>query len=100
MSEEILSDEESFPESSDSSDSENSDELEELIGALQSYRFEPEQERVGGGEETSETSSDESEDESNMETRRAGHKDWCICGECKKEIREIGIGCWGIISVV
>ena len=39
MSEEILSDEESFPESSDSSDS---DELEELIGALQSYRFEPE----------------------------------------------------------
>lgn len=30
-----------------------------MIGALQSYRFEPEQERVGGGEETSEKSSDD-----------------------------------------
>ena len=30
-----------------------------MIGVLQSYRFEPEQERVGGGEETSEKSSDD-----------------------------------------
>ena len=37
---------------------------------------------------------------SNNAEIRAGHKDWCICGCCKKEIREIDCLCCQEVAAI
>ena len=70
------------------------DELIDLIGNLHQYCYEPEKdasESSGSGNDKNEDESSEGENvpPNNVGINRAGHKDWCICGCCKEEIREI-----------
>ena len=61
-------------------------ELNDLIGNLYLHCFEKDASESGSG-------SDKNEDKNvslkNVDINRAGYKDWCICGCCKKKIREI-----------
>ena len=36
----------------------------------------------------------------NVDINRSGHKDWCICGCCKKEIREIDCLCCQEVAAI
>ena len=80
-----------FEENTDS----DINELNDLTGNLHPYCYEPEKD----ASESSGSNSDKNEDESNEENvspnnadiNRTGHKDWCICGLCKKDIREITV---------
>ena len=83
-----------FEENTDS----DIDELNDLIGNLHPYCYEPKKD----ASESSGSDSDRKEDEyseeenispNNTEIKRAGHKDWCTCRRCKKIIREIDCLC-------
>ena len=79
-----------FEENTDS----DIDELNALIGNPRLYCYEPEKVASESSGSDSDTNEDESIGEesvfpNNVEINRAGHKEWCIFGNCKKEIREI-----------
>ena len=72
-----------FEEDNDS----DMDELSDLIGNLDPCCYEPEQdtsELSGSNSDTNEDESSENVSPNNVKINRAGHKDWCIFGCCKK----------------
>ena len=80
------------------------DELSDLNGNLHPHCYEPEKvEREPSGSD-SDTNDDESSKEEKVSPKnakiRAGHKDWCICGCCKKEIREIDCLCCQQVAAI
>ena len=77
-----------FEENTDS----DIDELNDLIGNLHPYCHEPEKDASDQVEATvtqMKMREEEIVSPNNAEVKKAGHKDWCICGRCKKETREI-----------
>ena len=74
------------------------DGMNELMGNLAPYDYEPELTISSSSEETesseNETSSNDATSENeNDQLGRVGNKDWCKCGQCKREIREIDSLC-------
>lgn len=74
----------------------------ELMGNLQPYLYEPEKE---GKPSSSEEEDDESDvgdenDDGGEPQLRAGHKEWCKCGQCKHEIREIDCLCCQEVAAI
>ena len=86
-------------ESSSDEEQENVyDGMNELMGNLAPYDYEPERAILSSNEETEssedETSSNNTTSENeNDQLGRVGNKDWCKCGQCKTEIREIDSLC-------
>jgi len=58
------------------------------------------QKKSGSG--SSENNEDSSDDElsPNSEIKRSGHKNWCVCGNCKKELREIDCLCCQEVAAI
>ena len=80
-------------------------ELNDLIGNLHPYCYEPEKDAIESSGSDSDTNEDESSEEGNVspnnaEINRTGHKDWYICGRCKKEIREIDSLCCQEVAAI
>ena len=72
--------------------------MNELMGNLAPYDYEPERAISCSSEETesseNETSSNDATGENeNDQLGQVGNKDWCKCGQCKREIREIDSLC-------
>ena len=72
--------------------------MNELMGNLAPYDYQPERAILSSNEETEssedETSSNDATSENkNDQLGRVGNKDWCKCGQCKTEIREIDSLC-------
>ena len=66
--------------------------LNDLVGNKHLYCYVPEKDAHESSRSNSDTNEDESSKEENISPNNAkinsaGHKDWCICGHCKKEIR-------------
>ena len=80
-------------------------ELNDLIGNLHPYCYEPEKDAIESSGSDSDINEDESSEEGNVspnnaEINRTGYKDWCICGRCKKEIREIDSLCYQEVAAI
>ena len=74
------------------------DGMNELMGNLAPYDYEPELTISSSSEETesseNETSSNDATSENeNDQLGRVGNKDWCQCSQCKREIQEIDSLC-------
>ena len=67
-------------------------EITELMNCFNHYIFEPEKNSVSSTGSDSESKSEEIESERQNETR-VTNLDWCICGNCKNEKREIDCLC-------
>ena len=83
----------------------DTEEINDLISNFLPYCFEPEKESSSGSdtEESSENNDDDSSDDElspNSEIKRAGHKNWCVCGNCKKELREIDSLCCQEVAAI
>ena len=66
--------------------------LNDLVGNKHLYCYVPEKDAHESSRSNSDTNEDESSKEENISPNNAkinsaGHKDWYICGHCKKEIR-------------
>ena len=66
--------------------------LNDLVGNKHLYCYVPEKDAHESSRSNSDTNEDESSKEENISPNNAkinsaGHKDWCICRHCKKEIR-------------
>ena len=76
----------------------------DLIGSLRPYCHEPEKDASETSGSNNDANQDESSEEENVSPNnaeiRAGNKDWCICGCCKKEIREIDCLCCQEIAAI
>ena len=96
-SEEIIESGESETSENENENEEEDDEgvIAEILGNLQPYQYEP------GSDNGSSDSARESDilpdqltsDDEDDANRRSGNKEWCQCGTCKKEIREIDCLC-------
>ena len=98
-------------ESGESETSENENESEkeddeeviaEILGNLQPYQYVP-----GNDNESSDSASENdilpdelSSDDEDDANRRSRSKEWCQCGTCKKEIREINCLCCQEVAVI
>ena len=67
-------------------------EITELMNCFNPYMFEPEKKDGSSTGSSSESESEESESERQNETR-VTNLDWCTCGNCKNEKREIDCLC-------
>lgn len=67
------------------------EEINEMLVNLQPYHFEPEDD--SDGEETSDESSEGDPSDNDIPGPRVGNKEWCKCGYCKKETRQIDSLC-------
>ena len=101
--------EEYFSDTEEISDIENNthtDNLSESIKNLQPYQFEPDRPDRSQEENNSEYSSPSEEEESEVEINqkkdriRIGNKDWCSCGYCKEEDREIDCLCCEEVAAI
>ena len=86
-------------ESSSDEEQENEyDGINELMGNLALYDYEPERAISSSSEETESSenetpSNDATSENENDQLGRVANKDWCKCGQCKREIREIDSLC-------
>ena len=86
-------------ESSSDEEQENEyDGINELMGNLALYDYEPERAISSSSEETESSenetpSNDATSENENDQLGRVTNKDWCKCGQCKREIREIDSLC-------
>ena len=86
-------------ESSSDEEQENVyDGMDELMGNLARYDYEPERAILSSNEETESSedeasSNDATSENENGQLGRVGNKNWCKCGQCKTEIREIDSLC-------
>ena len=95
-----LSEDESQTEES-SSDEEHENEydgMNELIGNLAPFDYDPERAISSSSEETESpeneaSSNDATSENENAQLGRVGNKGWCKYGQCKREIREIDSLC-------
>ena len=91
-----------------SSDGQENDyeEMNELLGNLAPYDYEPEQaisseERDSSDYESSSDSSDSSENENeDLQLGRVGNKEWCNCDQCKREIRDVDSLCCTEVAAI
>ena len=78
--------------------------LNDLIGNLHPYCYETEKDASKTKGSDNDANQDESSEEENVSPNnaeiRAGNKDWCICGCCKKEIREIDCLCCQEVAAI
>ena len=87
--------------SEDSSSEEEADFCDDLehicsdFSGLQPYSFEPERLDVMSGSDSDDASGEEEEkEEVELELeKRVGRKDWCNCGDCRVEEREVDCLC-------
>ena len=94
------SENESQPEeiSSDEEQENECDGMNQLMGNLAPYDYEPERAITSSSEETESSqnetpSNDGTREIENDQLGRLENKDWCKCGQCKREIREIDSLC-------
>ena len=93
-------------ESSSDEEQENVyDGMNELMGNLAPYDYEPERAILSsnGGTESSEdetSSNDATSENENDQLGRVGNKDWSKCDQCKTEIREIDSLCFTEVPAI
>ena len=93
-------------ESSSDKEQENEyDGMNDLMGNLAPYGYEPERAISSSNEETEsseiETSSNDATSENeNDQLGRVGNKDWCKCGQYKRKIREIDSLCFTEVPAI
>lgn len=78
-------------------------ELCDMLKSLKPYQFEPEEEMTSATDHTSESELESpslSEPENEKEVKRVGTTDWCNCGKCKEESREIDCLCCSEVSAI
>ena len=86
-------------ESSSNEEHENEyDGMNELMGNLAPFDYDPERAISSSSEETESpeneaSSNDATSENENAQLGRVGYKGWCKCGQCKREIREIDSLC-------
>ena len=78
------------------------EELRESLAQLQPYQFEPEVENFSYGTESdSDEASSIFDDEVRIESKdRVGGKQWCSCGCCQEESREVDCLCCKEVSAI
>ena len=78
--------------------------LNDLIGNLHPYYYEPEKDASETSGSDNDANQDESGEEENVSPNnaviRAVHKDWCICRCCKREIRKIDCLCCQEVAAI
>ena len=94
-------------ESSSDEEQENEyDGMYQLMGNLAPYDYKPERAISSSSKETesseNETPSDDATSENeNDQLGRVGNKDWCKCGQCKREIQEIdSLYCTELLAII
>ena len=86
-------------ESSSDEEQENEyDGMNQLMGNLAPYDYKPERAISSSSEETESSEdytpgNDGTSENENDQLGRVGNKDWCKCGQCKRDTREMDILC-------
>ena len=86
----------------ESEEEDNEEVIAEILGNLLPYQYGP-----GNDNESSDSASEHdilpnelSSDDEDDANRRSGNKEWCQCGTCKKEIREIDCLCCQEVATI
>ena len=86
----------------ESEEEDNEEVIAEILGNLLPYQYGP-----GNDNESSDSASEHdilpnelSSDDEDDANRRSGNKEWCQCGTCKKEIREINCLCCQEVAAI